>query len=110
MGGARGTASDSGITSFWSLEGSLVMTITDEQAQAGFDDQYRRYEEGTGYALFVRTRDGWFEATLPQFDGASPEHVAVGEDSIVLGAIEYQRYEEQRSGANRLTVHVGHLR
>ncbi|MDH3754996.1 MAG: hypothetical protein OEU32_14085, partial [Acidimicrobiia bacterium] len=76
-----------GATSFWSPDGTLLMTITDDRAQQAFDEQVMRYEAGIDHVLFVRRDEQWFEADVPEATGLSPEQLAVGTDAIVVGTI-----------------------
>ncbi len=76
-------------TTFWSADGTEVMTITDDEAYQGFDEQSRRYEAGIDHVLFVKRDGQWHEAALPDVDGASPDQLALGTDTVVAGLARY---------------------
>lgn len=96
-----------GVTSFWAADGSLVLRITDAQAQAALEEQAARYQAQTSQVLFIKLDGVWYEGSTAELNGAYPQQLVVGKDSLVVGATEYRAYESQEPTVNRLTVSVG---
>lgn len=62
-----------GATSFWSVDGTLVMTIPDAAGRQASEDQAARYETAVTDVVFIEMDDQWFEAELPNLGVATPD-------------------------------------
>jgi hypothetical protein len=96
-----------GATRFWSPSGELVMTISDADAFAAFNAQAGAYDDAVHQVIFIETDGQWFEAGLPELDDGFVAQLAVGDDVIVVGAINGDGFDGQVAPADTITVLVG---
>ncbi len=98
-------------TTFWTADGTELMTITDDEAYRGFDEQGRQYEASIDHVLFVKADGQWYEAALPDVDGASPDQLAIGSDTVIVGLVWFTDDFEGPPPASppRIEVLVGRL-
>ncbi len=78
-----------GVTELRSADGTLLMSITDDQAREGIGQRMSRIEAGIDHVLFLEIDGRWYEAELPEVDGAVPEQIAMGGDMVVVGVNPY---------------------
>ena len=98
-----------GATTFWSADGSPVMTIIDAVAYEAFDEQAQRIEAGVDHVVFIELDDEWYEVALAEIGSGSPEQLAVGSTTVVVGTIDYRGTDAGEAVTNSLTVLVGQL-
>ena len=98
---------DDGATMLWSPSGELLMTISDADAFAAFDAQAAAYEDAVRQVVFITKHDEWFEADLPDLGDGFVAQLAVGDDVIVVGAINGAGLDGEVSPADTIRILVG---
>ncbi len=98
-----------GETRFFSSDGALIMAISDTEAFRAFEEQAERYQAGIDHTLLVRSGDAWYEAELPELDGATPERLGVGGDEVLLGVIRYGDGDPEEVSVNEIRLLLGSL-
>ncbi len=108
-GDSHAVTYDDGATTFWSSDGSPLMTIADADAFAAFDAQAAEFEAALRRSVFVERDGQWFEAELPGLGGGFVAQLAVGADAIVVGGMTGAPVEPFPSGGVVITLIVGRV-
>lgn len=101
-----------GVAELRSADGTLLMTITDEQAREAIEQRTSRIEAGIDHVLFLEIDGRWFEAELPDVGGAVPEQIAVGGDTVAVGVNPYSAVpngDDIALGSGPFEVLIGHI-